>query len=70
MSAGELVRTVSGNLSEPMHHAFTVLSLGALLGWVVGALPTFSLIVTALWGTLKCLEVYLSIKLKRRELKK
>lgn len=70
MRGGELIRQVSENLSEPVHHAFTLISLGTLFGWIIGALPTLSLFVTAVWGTLKCVEVYLAIKLKRRELER
>ena len=65
MSVSHLV----SSLSEPAHHAFTVLSLGALLGWIAGALPVFSLSVTVLWGSLKVVETWYAIRLKHLEYK-
>lgn len=63
MSVGQY----ASNLSEPAHQVFTLLSLGALLGWIVGALPVLSLSVTLLWGLLKVVETWYAIKLKRLE---
>lgn len=61
------VSQVASSLNEPISHAFTLLSLGALLGWIVGALPVLSLSVTALWGILKVVETWYAIKIKRLE---
>jgi hypothetical protein len=57
-------------LSEPLERAGNAVALGALFGWIIGALPTLALIFTTIWGALKCVEVWQTIRLNNRKLHK
>lgn len=69
MSLLDRITPIQHVLSEPVEHVTTTLSLGALIGYLVGFLPTFSLSVTAVWGLLKCYECYQTIRLNIQERK-
>lgn len=55
------------HLSDSTRHLFDLVSVGALVGWIVGALPTFTLIVTAGWATVKLATVILEYRIKQQE---